>query len=50
MVLVFRLHPAAKRFKDESEGQRAKRIEIGRIRKTTGIIIAISDFPAALKI
>jgi hypothetical protein len=40
----------AKRFNVESDGQRAKSIEIGSIRNTTGIIIAISDFPAALKI
>jgi len=34
-------------FKFVSEGHNAKRMEIGRIRKTTGIIIDISAFPAA---
>jgi hypothetical protein len=35
-----------KRFRFDSDGHSAKRIEIGRMRKTTGIIIEISDFPA----
>ena len=36
-----------KRFKFESDGQSAKRIEIGRIRNTTGIIMESSAFEAA---
>lgn len=30
------------------DGKSAKRMEIGRIRKTTGIIMLISAFPAAV--
>ncbi len=36
-----------KPFKFDSDGQSAKSIETGRMRKTTGIIIEISAFPAA---
>ena len=39
-----------KPFKLDNEGQRAKSIETGRMRKTTGIIIEISAFPAAAMI
>jgi hypothetical protein len=39
-----------KRLRELREGKRAKRIEIGRIRKTTGIIMEISDFPAEVRI
>jgi hypothetical protein len=38
-----------KRFRFVSDGKSAKMIETGRMRKTTGIIIDISDFPAAVK-
>jgi hypothetical protein len=33
-----------------NDGHNAKRIEIGRMRKTTGIIIEISALPAAARI
>ena len=37
-----------KPFRFESDGQSANSIETGRIRKTTGIIMDISAFPAAV--
>ena len=37
-----------KPFRFESEGQSAKSIETGKIRKTTGIIMEISALPAAV--
>jgi hypothetical protein len=37
-----------KPFRFESDGQSAKSIETGRIRKTTGIIMEISALPAAV--
>ena len=50
VLYLFLLLYDAKRLRFINEGHSAKSIEIGRIKKTTGIIIEISAFPAAANI